>query len=67
MAIVNQNILETREIEITEVKLKPKKGLFGLITWKKKISENKIGEELFINIEKLPEKIYINGQRYIKK
>ena len=40
-------------------------ALFGLLTWNRLVFSEKIGEELRIAVERVPEEILINGVKYI--
>ena len=44
-----------------------KSTLFGLLRWKRLVKATTIGEDLFIYIDRIPEKVLLNGIEYLPK
>lgn len=64
MAKIKNIFLSVKPVERVIETMRVKEHLFGLIKIERLVKTDKIGEELRIIIDTVPEKIFINGVRY---
>lgn len=58
---------EIREYEMIRERLVRRTALFGLLRWYEVEKKDSIGKNLVILIHRIPDKIFLNGEEYIKK